>query len=302
MLKNDVAVREVEYETKKGGKPVVIGHITDIHLNYITENDLKDPELKSTYDHRPFCAGMASVPNLIASLDYCKDFDYLCLTGDIMDFCSEGTTELAKKYIFDRFKNVLACIGSHDITKNVQTGKRDKLTFEQRLDRIRPFWSNDLEYDSVVLGNKVMLITMNDEDILTESGPREIFSENEYEKLLADIKRAREEDLMILLFVHVPLFTGEYNRVFERDCKLMPIVLACEKNPSPLAKKTYDLIVSSSDVIRGVFSGHFHTDFETEIEAGYEKDGKFVKQNIPEYCLNANAYGGNGHVIKITVK
>ncbi len=302
MLLNDVKVREAEFVTNKGGEPIVIGQITDIHLNYITKNDLNDPELKNTYDHRPFCAGMASVPNLVSSLEYCKNFDYLCLTGDVLDFCSEGTMELAKKYIFGPYKNVLACIGSHDITKNVQTNMRDKLTYEQRIDRLRPFWSNDFEYASVVLGNKVMLITMNDEDILTENGPREVFNESQYQKLYADIEKARKEDLLVLLFVHVPIFTGEYNRVFERDCKQMPIVLACEKNPSPTTKKTYDLIVSSADVIRGVFSGHFHTDFETEIEAGYEKDGKFVKQNIREYCLNANAYGAEGHVMKITVK
>ena len=113
--------------------------------------------------------------------------------------------------------------------------------------------------------------------------------------------------MIILLFCHEPIYTGVHGKeVTEFFTGEKKVLCAAFENCDEISAKAYKLITNSSDVIRGVFCGHRHFDAETEIEAGYEKDGKFIKQNISEYLLTSNVYGGNnqvcGHVMKITVK
>jgi hypothetical protein len=70
--------------------------------------------------------------------------------------------------------------------------------------------------------------------------------------------------------------------------------------------KVYNLIVRNSDVIKGVFCGHWHNHMYTEILAQNE-DGSFKTDEngnyvvIPQHTVTANAYG-SGNAIKITVK
>ena len=53
----------------------------------------------------------------------------------------------------------------------------------------------------------------------------------------------------------------------------------------------------NADVIRGIFCGHWHSDFYTEILAE-TPDGK--KTVIPQYVLTGNMYD-KGHALIITV-
>ncbi len=74
------------------------------------------------------------------------------------------------------------------------------------------------------------------------------------------------------------------------------------KGSDDVTKAVYNVIVTNSDVIRGVFCGHVHDHMYMEIKASYtDENGNTVQQNIPQYVVTANAYK-KGNVIKITVK
>ena len=59
-----VFFRNFTLDSKKGGEPVEILQITDIHFNYCNENDLKDEELADTFAHRKWNANAASVASV----------------------------------------------------------------------------------------------------------------------------------------------------------------------------------------------------------------------------------------------
>ena len=76
---------------------------------------------------------------------------------------------------------------------------------------------------------------------------------------------------------------------------------AGKSSSDAVTKEVYNVIVTNSDVIRGVFCGHVHDHMYMEIKASYtDKNGNTVQQNIPQYIVTANAYN-SGNVIKIKV-
>ena len=80
--------------------------------------------------------------------------------------------------------------------------------------------------------------------------------------------------------------------------------------------KTYDLICSSADVIKGIFCGHLHSAYYNEILASYTDDNGKHDAVIPQisYAANASLYGRKfgenkfenswrvGNVMRIIVK
>jgi hypothetical protein len=64
--------------------------------------------------------------------------------------------------------------------------------------------------------------------------------------------------------------------------------------------RTHDLIRQSADVIKGVFCGHRHSDFYTEI-LGIDQNGAPNQKVIPQYILTATVYDDRGHMMKITI-
>ena len=58
------------------------------------------------------------------------------------------------------------------------------------------------------------------------------------------------------------------------------------------------MIANNADVIKGIFAGHYHSDYMTKIAA---KTPSGEDTFIPQYVLTGNPYDG-GHVLKITVK
>ena len=299
---NGVNVREITIDSGKGGDAVEIVHMTDIHINYCTDEDLKDPVLKSTYENRTWLKNFAVRGNLERCLTYAKDADQIVITGDIYDYLSEGAIAMTKQYIFDPYPTVMACLGNHESVRKCQGKVAENTTFEQRMEILDQNWINDIYYASRVIGDKVMVITM-------DNGSRAgigAFWESQVEPFRKDLETARENGYAVLLFYHIPISTGDptyYStralQIGDKNTSTQNFYTNCIGSFSTGADKAiYDLIVNNGDIIKGAFSGHHHNDFYTEIKATTPA-GEEVK--IPQYVVNGVPYG-NGNVMKITVK
>ena len=293
-------VREFEFKTEKGGKKLTVGQITDIHINTVNESDMRDKEIADTFIHRKWGAGGEHIPAFYTALEIAKDFDRIILTGDILDFySSEGARITAE--VFEKYKNIRACVGGHDLTLEMETQNENMRSREERYALLEKFWPNNVHYFSETLEDKVTLVVLdNNTELWMEE--KEMFDENQYEHLKKDIESARNNGRIILMFMHEPMYSGKKETVtdlYDGRTTTLRTVLPKE---GTVSRKVYDLITSSADVIRGIFFGHEHSDFDIEIPAGFYRDGEFVKRNIPAHCLTSNAYGKDGHVVKITVE
>lgn len=296
-------VREAHITSRKpGGKPLEIVQFTDAHFNYCNQKDLEEanPALMSTLEHRLWHANGDSVHAVERAFAYAAMSDQTVVTGDIMDYLSWGALELTEKQLFWRDTNLLAAIGGHEVTREMQGEVADPSTLESRLDILRGFWCNDISYASKLLGDRVILSVM-------DNGSTGTYSERQYHRLQSDINRAREQNLILLIFQHEPICTcnpAETNvefvrandasgsRNFYRD--FVGGYWTREVLRDEWTIRTHGLIRESGDVIRGVFCGHRHSDHYTEILG---TDGTL----IPQYVLTATVYDNLGHVMKITV-
>lgn len=297
-FRSGVIVRDLTIKTNKGGDPLTLYQITDMHINYCNEKDLKDPVLKSTYENRLWLKDGASLPNVKACMEVAKDGDMILLTGDIYDYYSEGVVEKANEYIFDKYDNVMACIGNHEPVRRMQGTVPETLTDEELRALVAESWCNDITYASTVLGEKVMLILMDNSlgHFLDEQLPL----------LTKDLREARENGYAVLLFYHVPLNSGkqeDVNLKSDRPNNVEYWNLGTNsgyvgRQSKGTDAKIYSLIRRNGDIIRGAFCGHVHSDFYTEIPA-FTEDGEDTF--IPQYVLTGAAYEG-GHVLRVTVE
>ena len=288
-------VRTININTGRGGDPLTIVHMTDMHINYCTENDLLDPVLRSTYENRVWLKDGQSLLNVKRSLLEAEGADQIVITGDIYDYYSEGAVQKADEYIFNKYDNVLAAIGNHEPVRQMQGTVTDHLTYDELRGLVAQSWNNDISYESTVLGEKVMLIVLDN-----SFG----FRDEQVPRLTQDLETAREKGYAVLLFYHVPLCTG----------KTEDVSLAAYWGPHQnwnfgtnkeyvgpdsrgVDATIYSLIRRNGDIIRGAFCGHVHGDFYTEIPAR-TIDGEETK--IPQYIVTPVAYD-SGHVLRINI-
>ena len=306
---NGPMVREAKFKSKKQGmKPLEIVQFTDPHLNYCNEKDFAEanPALMSTHQNRWWHANGDSVDVMRRSLDYAAMSDQTIVTGDILDYLSYGAQELTQKHLFWRDSNLLAAIGGHEVTREMQGVVADTTSEESRLDILKSFWCNDIFYESRILGDRVLAIVM-------DNGSHGTYSEDQFNRLNADLEYARQNDLIVLLFQHEPLCTanpaetdvpfirandGSGSQNFYKD--YMGGVWVRERLKHEWSMKTHDLIRQSADVIKGVFCGHRHSDVYTEI-LGIDQKGEPNQTVIPQYVLTATVYDDLGHMMKITI-
>ncbi|MBR5528560.1 MAG: S-layer homology domain-containing protein [Clostridia bacterium] len=297
-------VREVVIKSKKPGtEPVNIVQTTDTHFNLVNDLDEKEknPSIMSTKIGRLWLANGSSVTPVGKAMNYARYADQTIITGDVLDYLSNGCMELVTKHLFRVDTDVMACLGNHDSTRVMQGTVPDPTSVESRREILENFWIHDIEYESRVLKDKVMCIALDD------GSSR--FWDKQVELLKEDIRKARENDYIILLFYHIPLST-----LNPADTAVAPIAkdqtdtenLATGgiKPGSPGATtELYNLITSSADVIKGAFCGHWHNDYYSEILATYpDENGNPVDTVIPQYILTATVYENAGHVINITVE
>ena len=305
----EIVLREVEINTGKNSPDVVIAQITDPHFNWCNEKDLNenDPVVMSTWENRRWLrlhdggTGRA-VRNATACLDYVKDADQIIVTGDALDYLSWGGIEILQKVIWDEYPDAIITLGNHDAVRKMQGTVDDPTTFESRLEILKSVWKHDIFYTSKVMGDKVMIIQLDN----GSQGGFGGFWDCQVEPLRNDLNTAREKGYAVLLFYHIPLATQnpdgkptESSLVGDKGNSVVNFcALGVGSHRDGASGEIYKLITNNGDIIKGAFCGHKHCDFYTEIAA---KTADGADTVIPQYILIGSPYG-SGHVLRITVK
>ena len=302
----DVTINAVNGNSSNGETTVV--QISDPHFNYANEQDIAEgnPSTLSTWNNRDLNklwngALNKSIYNFANSMEYASAYaDKTIITGDVIDYISYGNIELMKRYINTPYSDAFVLFGNHDPIRvmGLPNDVPDVTKLATRYNMLQEHWNNNIYYASEVINDEVMVLQLDNS--------QEYFWSSQISPLTADLQKAREESLTVLLFMHVPLTTGN-----ENDTSIEPLInMDCgEQNfysnkwlVGPAdggdTKTIYNLITSYGDVVKGIFAGHMHSDYYTEVLA---KDAAENDTYIPQYVLTGNFYG-KGHVLKITVK
>lgn len=308
IAKNGLYVRDVLIDAGIG-EEVYIAQISDMHLNHCNQKDFDeaDPVVMSTYENRMWCANGETVPKLQRALEFLDDADQLVVNGDTLDYLSHGTIELMNRELWDKCPDVIATVGGHEVVRQMQGTVSDPISYEERVEIIKKYWRHDIYYVSKVIKDKVMVIGMfNDLARL-----------NEYQRnrLETDIQLAREKGHIILIFMHEPVAThnSEHKNFTEKDIMLagdtasFPVDFCDCTNYNrnfvggvhcdEITNEVYKLIVNSADVVKGIFTAHWHNDMHLDVIA--KNNGE--ETVIPQFVHTASAYD-DGHVMRITVK
>ncbi len=302
-LEKGVGVRDLVINTNKGGEDIQIIQITDPHLSWVNETDLADETIKSTYDTRSFGRNGTHLSNMQKCLDLTNNADQIVITGDIYDYLTSEVINKVQEYIFTPYADkLMACLGNHEAVKAM--GEENESYWNdvlpERMKTLEESWANDVYYSSKVLGEKVMLIQM-------DNGITGKFWDVQVDKFSADLDRARANGYAVLLFYHVPIATLNSNDINSKCCGIQTngteaYFNFCSNGAAPggtdATGKICSLIFSNGDIIKGAFCGHKHSDFYTEIKA---TDPNGNPALIPQYIL-AGAYVGGGQIMRITVK
>ena len=303
--KSGVLTREITIQSGKGGSPVEIIQISDIHFNYCNEQDFaeNDPVVMSTYENRTWLKNGASVPNAQRCISLASEADMLVLTGDTLDYLSHGCIELAEKVFFDPWEGaILATPGNHEPLRQMQGTVDDSSSLESRVNRLKEVWPHDLYYASVVLGGKVMLIQLDNSTSSDVPGVGTCFYPEQVSLLRADLEKAREKGYVVLLFYHIPIATGnaqDYRSVSPYNGEQSNFYSSgIGRYSTGASKEVYTLITNNADIIKGAFCGHVHNDYYTNIK-GTGQNG--TGHLIPQYIMRASAYE-SGHMFRIIVE
>ena len=233
--------------------------------------------------------------NFEATLDFASDADYLVVNGDMIDSMSEDAYAYFTEAMAPYANKSLWVVGNHEWHPSDSPTEEDYAWIQQ-------YWQNDVNYSSVILQNKVMLIQMDN-----SQGK---FLAGQAEKLQSDLTTARAQGYKVLLFVHEPLNT---NNAANTRVQAMYCVNNSETASASWNFNTKSMTVNSSnehnvavaqqittngDIIVGVFAAHLHADFYAEITA---TDAEGNPANIPMFVNSAARYAG-GHALHITLK
>ena len=298
---DDLMIREAEFTSKKGGEPVQIAVLTDTHLNRLNEKDWaeRNPVVMSTRQFRMAFRNESTLSNMQNALKVAPFVDQLVWTGDNIDYLTWGSLDMMDEYVWEPYPDAMVVVGGHDTTRRMQGKVDDPTSFASRMEILQSRWKHDINYEKRILGDKVMLLG--------------IYNNGEYTKetvakLTEDIKYARENDLIILVFQHEPICSKNPEEVDLEPMRMNDppnmknfcdhFVGNDESNAE--TKAAYELLVTNADVVKGVICGHWHNDFYSEILATYTENGKEVKTVIPQYVQTGTMYD-EGHVMILTV-
>lgn len=304
-------IREMVIESNKdNGQLVEIIQLTDLHISHINEEDKKNEEIMHTRECRQGFADAATLPAVRRLLNYASGYDCTVVTGDIYDYLSSGAIELTQKYVWESYPEVIMAVGGHDFTRQMQTGIVNKVPFEERYRTVQAAWKHDISYYSRLIKDKVLVVAMdNNTDHYREWAPA--YTDDQAEQLEEDIKRAKANGYVILIFQHEPISTMN-----ETDIAVKTVSddggpekdfygrTGNHERDDAATKRVYGLIRENADVVRGVFCGHFHYDYYTEICGSYlDEKGMRHERKIPQVILACSVNDDSaGHALKIIVK
>lgn len=296
---NGISVRDVVINLGLDN-PLEIVQLSDMHFNYLNAKDyaVKNPTVLSTNDVRTFGKNASSVSKARSAIDFARTADAVVLTGDTFDYLTYGGVELLYKEIWDVMPDAMVTMGNHEYLQKMQGVMPESLSAERRWEILKKVWKHDINYSSRVIGNKVMLIQLN-------NGEGK-FYESQKAKLEADIALAKENGYAVLMFMHEPISTGNaadtaIDAIRKDDNSASGNYYSGQvggPNADAATKAICDIIAANGDIIKGVFNGHQHADYYSEILAKTASGDSTV---IPQYTLSGCIYG-NGNALKITVK
>jgi len=173
------------------------------------------------------------------------------------------------------------------------TNLPDKLPYEERINILKPYWPNDVRYASKVVGDRAVLVGLDNDT----TGH---YFEDQVEKLKAEIIKARKDNNIIFIFQHTAIATGKeedkeapnffVNR-FETSNVYDRRLIGNPQYTNETDKKMLELIQSNSDVIKGIFCGHFHDGNYTTLPAYYiDAEGVKHHQPIDQYIVSSTPY------------
>ena len=296
-LHDGVLERNITIKAKRAGRPLRISHLTDLHLNLCNEKDFSenDPVLMSTYENRKWLKDGESLENAIRTLEHAKESDAIVITGDILDYLSYGCEELAKRHVFEPYTQILASLGNHEAARKVQGKYPEVMPYAEKEDRLKSFWPNDIHYSSQIIDERVMLIQMD--NCAAKSG----FREDQIIPFTEDIKKARENGYIALLFFHIHISpddekysNAKADKIGDKSWAILDLNRhGISERHGDASKKIINIIKSSADVIKACFCGHIHSDFYCEING--------TASPIPQYILIGTPYD-KGHLLNINIE
>lgn len=133
------------------------------------------------------------------------------------------------------------------------------------------------------------------------------FWESQVEMLRADLATAMEKQYTVLLFMHKAIDTKDglttANAIWNNARTTWTLrtgerALVGINTNDAATLEVMNLITTHGDVIRGIFTGHMHSDFYLPITATTSTGESCV---IPQYVLTGTQYN-SGHALKINVK
>ncbi len=285
---------ELTVESKKGGAPVDVAIMADTHVHVVSEKDDNDEEVQLSSKCRgmifrhPSC--FKALENAVKAAEYC---DFAVIAGDVIDYLTYGALDYAKELFFDRLPNIICTPAIHDVTKHNMTNLTDKLPYEERLNILKEYWPNDLRYASSVIGDRAVLVGLDNDTT-------EHYFEEQIEKLKAEIEKARKDNNIIFIFQHTAIATGkeedkeapnffvnrfEVSNVYDRR------LIGNPEHTNETDKKMIELITSNADVIKGIFCGHFHDGNHTKLPAYYiDENGVKQETYIDQYIVSSTPY------------
>ncbi len=327
--------RTVTIDTGKNIEETKIGWLSDIHFGSISQTDVdrKDPVALTIYRYRKWATGSGLLDSGVRTVNYIrKTYATSVITGDMVDYYfAHGPLLSVKNLITSKSINnsILMTTGNHEFSASgvdkanaILTALGGGDTTEKKYEKLQTIWTNDVKYGEKIVSTNgkdaVMLVTLEN----AVAGKPYEYCAGTSDKLADSIERANEKGIPILIFQHIPIVTKNPNETnlcyFDNDGDNLRFPDENENNSTSVNMmtttswccegrgangentKTIELIRKNSDVIKGIFSGHTHANFYSELQA-WDGDGKVIEgEYIPQFTTTTSAY--NNWVNEIVIK
>lgn len=256
-------------------------HISDTHLTYADTRDNERKNKLAIDDSKIFPTGKN---DLEAAAEIAKRMNtFIAHTGDLIDFVSYANLDAVKKFTDEN--DCFMAAGNHEFSLYVGEAVEDAAYRNQSLEKVQQAFKNNIRFASRIV-NGVNFIAVDNGYYLFESWQ------------LKALKAEADKKLPILLFLHTPLYNEEiyhFSRkvrkrtaaflmsVPEEKMKDYPSDRYAQQKEDETTAEAFSY-VKTEPLIKAVFTGHIHVDFET-----------MLTENLPQFTT------GIGTIRKINV-